>query len=108
MRYSELHRSFPLNYILRKTLIIQAVAVTTFLGALLFSGTFVIAREKPLDILFNAADTDGNGLISESEWHAAMQKRLEALDTNGDGNISREEFEKAGETMRDKIRNRSR
>jgi hypothetical protein len=88
-------------------LTIHAVIATTFLCAFLLFGTSVMAREKPHDGLFNAADTDGNGLISESEWHAAMQKRLESIDFNGDGSLSREEFEKTKETLRDKIRNRS-
>lgn len=78
---------------------------TTLFFALLFPGSFAMGQGKPVDMLFKTADTDGNGLISEAEWHAAMQKRFEATDTNHDGNISREELEKSKETMREKFRN---
>lgn len=87
----------------RKISAIRLVAIA-FLITFAFSGTLAMAREKPLDILFNMADTDQNGLISETEWHAAMQKRLEAIDTNHDGSISREEMEASKENFRDKMR----
>lgn len=51
-------------------------------------------------------DTNGNGLISEEEWHAAMQKRFESIDKNGDGNLSRDEIDETKATMRDRIRSR--
>lgn len=72
----------------------------------LFPADRGLARERPMDTIFNAADTNGDGLISEQEWHQAMQKRFETLDANKDGNVSREEFEKQKETLREKFRNR--
>lgn len=57
-------------------------------------------RQKPLDVVFSADDTDSNGLVSEQEWHAAAQKRFELLDTNRDGNISREEMNQGKSTLK--------
>jgi hypothetical protein len=67
----------------------------------LFPANLVLAREIPIDKIFNAVDADGNGLISEQEWQQLMQKRFEVLDTNSDGIISREEFERQKKSMRD-------
>lgn len=106
MRYPEIHRPFLINCHFNRDWIAKGFA-TIFLCLILLSGASAMAKEKPLDILFNNADTDGNGLISETEWHAAMLKRMESIDTNGDGNLSREEFEKTKETVRDRLRNRS-
>jgi Ca2+-binding EF-hand superfamily protein len=64
----------------------------------------VSARQKPLDVIFQADDTDGNGLVSEAEWHAAAQKRFELLDTNKDGNISKEEMDAGKETLKDRFK----
>jgi|GEM_PF-2091490 Ca2+-binding EF-hand superfamily protein len=80
------------------------VSCIVLLFALLLSGTSAMAREKPLDLLFNQADTDHNGLISEAEWHAVMQKRFETNDANHDGNISRVEIDAVKETFRERFR----
>ena len=53
------------------------------------------AREKPIDVLFEKADTDHNGVLSEQEWHAAMHQRFQNLDTNKDGALARDEMEQA-------------
>jgi Ca2+-binding EF-hand superfamily protein len=58
------------------------------------------ARPNPGEAVFQADDTDGNGLISGEEWHAAAQKRFELLDTNKDGQISKEEMDDAKGTMK--------
>jgi Ca2+-binding EF-hand superfamily protein len=63
----------------------------------LFPANRVLARESFINRIFNAADTDGDGLISKQEWHQAMKKRFETLDTSNDRNISREEFEQQEE-----------
>jgi len=83
---------------------ISRVLAAALLFAFVLSGNPAMAREKPMDIIFNLADADQNGLISETEWHTAMQKRLEAIDINHDGNISREELESAKEGFRNKMR----
>lgn len=62
------------------------------------------AREKPLDLIFKAADSDGDGLISENEWHAAMQKRFNKIDLNADGQISRSELEQSRDTARERFK----
>jgi Ca2+-binding EF-hand superfamily protein len=74
---------------------------------LILTASMAIARENPLDVLFQISDSDANGLISEAEWHATMQKRMESLDTNHDGNLSRVEFEKARQTVRERMRSMS-
>lgn len=104
MRYKENRRPAFISRIVGRTPMIRTLATLLF-AALLLSGTLAMARERPLDLIYAGADADGNGLISEAEWHAAMQKRFEAMDLNGDGNISKEEMEKAKESARDKFRN---
>lgn len=74
---------------------------------LILPANMALAREKPVDVLFQMSDSDGNGLISEAEWHAAMQKRMETVDTNHDGNLSRDEFELARQTIRERMRSMS-
>jgi hypothetical protein len=78
------------------------------MAVFLFPANRVLARERPIDAVFNTAETNGDGLISAQEWHQTMQKRFEALDNSNDGNISREEFEKQKEIMRERFRNRGR
>jgi Ca2+-binding EF-hand superfamily protein len=68
------------------------------------SASQVLAWQKPVDVLFKAADVDRNGAISEAEWHGAMQKRFEAMDANRDGTLSRAEMDAAKETMRERFR----
>jgi len=79
---------------------------TAFITLLLMIGMTgcVMARQKPLDVIFTADDTDGNGLVSEEEWHAAAQKRFELLDTNKDGNISKEEMAAGKGTMKTRFK----
>lgn len=74
---------------------------------LILPANMALAREKPADLLFQMSDSDGNGLISEAEWHSAMQKRMETVDTNHDGNLSREEFDQARQTIRERMRGMS-
>jgi Ca2+-binding EF-hand superfamily protein len=62
------------------------------------------ARQKPLDVMFQADDTDGNGLVSKAEWQAAAEKRFELLDTNKDGNISKEEMDAGKDTLKDRFK----
>jgi Ca2+-binding EF-hand superfamily protein len=80
----------------------KSVTITIF--TVFYSATLAMAWQRPIDMIFKAADTDHNNLISEAEWHTAMQKRFEAIDANHNGNISREEIEKYKENMREKFR----
>jgi Ca2+-binding EF-hand superfamily protein len=79
------------------------VTTTTLIIILMMSGC-ATAQQKPLGVIYEATDTDGNGLISEAEWHAAAQKRFELLDTNRDGNISKEEMEAGKATMKERFK----
>lgn len=64
------------------------------------------AREKPLDVAFEAADANHDNLISNEEWHAALQRRFEAIDKNHDGRLSREELQESRETLRERFKSR--
>ena len=88
--------------------VICTLCLFFIMAMFLFPVNSVLARESPIDALFNAVDTDGDGLISEQEWQKAMQKRFEALDNSDDGNISRDEFERQTEIMRERFLNRDR
>jgi len=59
-------------------------------------------QHRGVDLLFNRADSDGNNLISEAEYHAAMQQRFLQLDSNKDGNLSRQEMENARAVSRER------
>jgi hypothetical protein len=80
------------------------VTITTMIIVLIMTGCAMSARQKPTGVVFQATDTDGTGLISEAEWHAAAQKRFELLDTNKDGNISKEEMEAGKATMKERFK----
>jgi Ca2+-binding EF-hand superfamily protein len=67
-----------------------------------------MAREPFKANLFERADADKNGLISDDEWHTAMQKRFDAIDKNKDGNLSQDEWQEMRETVRQGIRARAR
>jgi hypothetical protein len=47
-------------------------------------------------------DTDGDGLVSKSEFLDAQEKRFDEMDANNDGKIQKEEFKAAHEKWRDK------
>ena len=107
MKNSKQRILFGINLCRHLAIILTCVVIISlsFLLSESLAAPFAATGEKPIDVFFNNADTDGNGLISEVEWHTAMQKRLENIDTNHDGNISREELEKSKETMRENFRN---
>lgn len=85
--------------------ILTCLLVIPLLSTLLFIDAEAwAAREHPSDNLFNMADSDNNGLLTEGEWHAAQQKRFEKLDGNKDGSLSREEIEQAKGAIREKFR----
>ena len=90
----------PVNRIL----LFSALAAIAISSLLLPASNADAARERPLDVIFNAADSDGNGMVSENEWHAAMQQRFETMDIDGDGSISREEMEQSKDTARERFK----
>lgn len=81
-----------------------AVGMTLVLAAALIPDTAATAREKPLELILTAVDTDGDGQINESEWHAAMQKRFTKMDQNADGKISGSELESTTASARQRFR----
>lgn len=83
------------------------LSALVLIGTLAVAGSAAAAQGTRFDALFNATDTDGNGLISEAEWHSAMQKRMEAIDADHDNNLTREEFQQAKETLRERFRGRA-
>ena len=82
---------------MRKSLLVAILAV-------LLTAGLALAWQRPIDTLFQTADSDHNNLISEAEWHAAMQKRFEAIDANHDGNLSRDELEQSRDALRERFR----
>jgi Ca2+-binding EF-hand superfamily protein len=50
-------------------------------------------------------DTDGDGLVTRAEAHAAVDARFERLDANADGAISRDEIRRGFESRRGQPRN---
>ncbi len=88
----------------RATLMMTATALAIALGG--------VAEAKPFDrgdragrmgqpmIDFAAADTDGNGALSQDEIQAYGQARLTAADTDGDGFLSIAELAALRETER--------
>ena len=94
----------------RRSVVRSAVAVISMvflvvLTAVMTAGTVRAAQAKPLDILFDSADTNHDGTISESEWHNAMQQYFIKMDIDSDGKVSRLEMEKTRETMRQRLQN---
>lgn len=76
------------------------------LFCLLCTGMAAAQDQRPMDILFDAADTNHNGLLDEQEWHTYLQVRFEKLDASHDGNLSRAELEQAKSTLRQTFRER--
>jgi len=74
------------------------------LAALLFGPTTAFsAQGRATEVIFEMADADHNQLISEAEYHAAMQRRFEQLDTNKDGNLTRQEMDEARANARERL-----
>lgn len=61
------------------------------------------AKERPIDVLFDQADTNHDGVVSEGEFHTAMQERFLIIDADQNGNLTREELEDARQVIRDRI-----
>lgn len=54
--------------------------------------------------MIKAADTDGNGAITQAEFQAAALSRFDHADADGDGTITREERQAARQAMREEWR----
>lgn len=75
-------------------------------GLLLIPCTAMFAQEQAGEIIFPRIDTDHNQLISEAEYHTAMQRRFEQLDSNKDGSLSKQEWEQARAKVRKRLQER--
>ena len=60
--------------------------------------------EKPRHEKHMSHDSDGDGMISESEFLAKAKERFAKMDANDDGKISREEAQKARQNKREKMK----
>lgn len=52
--------------------------------------------------MFEAMDSNGDGMVSKDEFMAAHMQRFEKMDTNADGNVSKDEIEAHRAAMRAK------
>lgn len=73
------------------------------IALLLGPTTAFSAQGRASDIIFETADADHNQLISEAEYHTAMQRRFEQVDTNKDGNLTRQEMDQARANARERL-----
>lgn len=96
--------SHPVADVKHATRGLLSLALGASLALLLAAGIVHAGQDRPMEHLFNSADTDRNGLISEAEYHTAMQKRFAQMDTNRDGSLSREEMGKARDTAKQRLR----
>ncbi len=79
------------------------------IGTLLFMvSALPLAMAQPASNarLFDQMDTNGDGVVSEQEWHAAMQKRFESIDKNRDGNLSAAEWQEMKDSLRERFGSR--
>ncbi|MGE4560185.1 MAG: hypothetical protein AB7E77_08290 [Desulfobulbus sp.] len=79
------------------------VSVLSLLALIMIASPAGAVGNRPAEMLFNNADTNHDNLVSEAEYHAAMQRRFEQLDRNKDGNLSPQELENARSTARERF-----
>lgn len=83
--------------------IVGGLCGVLLVALLLGPTTAFSAQGRATDIIFEMADADHNQLISEAEYHAAMQRRFEQLDTNRDGNLTKQEMDQARANARERL-----
>lgn len=88
---------------MNKTMIVGCLAAL----ALATAGGAAIAQQQPQERPHRgAADTDGDGRISQAEFVSGRVTRLTALDANRDGSVAREEMQAGREARRDELADR--
>lgn len=92
-----------LRCILPSPTVLASICCMLFTLVLLGPSTAFSAQGRATDIIFEIADADHNQLISEAEYHTAMQRRFEQLDTNKDGNLTRQEMDQAQANARERL-----
>ena len=60
-------------------------------SAILVCSTPAMAQMGQLDV-FENADTDGDGQVSQAEFRAARAQQFSRLDRNGDGTVAQSDF----------------
>jgi len=56
--------------------------------------------------MFEKHDTDGDGVISKSEFLSHAEARFSSMDVNGDGSVSKDEAKSKHKEMREKMKER--
>ena len=85
---------------MNKTIIVGGLAAL----ALVTAGGDAIAQQQPQERPHRgAADTDGDGRISQAEFVSGRVTRLSALDANRDGSVAREEMQAGREARREEM-----
>ncbi len=54
--------------------------------------------------MFEKHDTNGDGVISKSEFLDHAEKRFKKMDKDGSGDITKEEAKEARQAMKDKMK----
>ena len=56
--------------------------------------------------MMEKVDTNGDGMVSKSEFMAKHEEKFNTMDVNGDGNLSMEEMKSARGEMKEKMKER--
>jgi Ca2+-binding EF-hand superfamily protein len=90
-----------------KKLLMLGAAVLTFQAAPVLADSYGGEGDKK-GKLFETHDTNGDGVISKSEFLAHMEKKAEErfskMDKDGDGSISKEEAKANKEARKEKMK----
>jgi Ca2+-binding EF-hand superfamily protein len=70
---------------------ILAACVTLNTGCMMAARAVTQRQPDPTKI-FDAADTNGDGVITREEFHAARERAFTRLDRNGDGYIDKDDL----------------
>ena len=66
--------------------------ITLNSGCMMAARAVAQQRQPDPDRLFDSADTNGDGVITREEFHAARERLFARLDRNGDGFIDRDDL----------------
>jgi len=69
-----------------------AAAITLNSGCMMAARAVAKQRQPDPGKIFESADTNGDGVITRGEFHAARERLFARLDRNGDGFIDKEDL----------------